>query len=367
MGHGGDIYRNRVELDFSVNLNPLGTPAEVSGAIRAALERVDVYPDPEQEAVRRAIAECEGVPADCVIAGNGASELLLAAVRALRPVRAILPEPAFTGYAHALEAACCPVKRVILDASDGFRLKASMLDELFPGASEGELLILCDPSNPAGVSLEEDVLEEILKRAKRQGVSLLLDESFLLLSDKAETLSPCRSARLLEEYEHLIIVRSVTKLFSVPGIRAGYALSSAQNVRRMRAQLPEWNLSVPAEAALTAGCRVLAETDFAQSSRELICRERKFLSEKLRESGLEVFASEAPFLLIRGPEDLYRALLSRGILIRDCSDYPGLGSGWFRIAVRDHASNERFTGMLGDLREQERPERNSRGDVIRQL
>ncbi|MCR5094623.1 MAG: aminotransferase class I/II-fold pyridoxal phosphate-dependent enzyme [Lachnospiraceae bacterium] len=357
MGHGGDIYRNQVELDFSVNLNPLGTPEAVARAVRESAELAAMYPDPRQEAVRRAIAQLESVSDDQVIGGSGASELLLAAVRALQPRRAFLFEPAFTGYAHVLEAAGCRIDRKILKSSDGFCLQEQDVSELFADFSADgrdapglrDLIILCDPANPTGRNIDENVLMTILEEAGKRGIPVLLDESFFLLSDKAEQEGRDRSGRLLRTCADLIIVRSLTKLFAIPGIRAGYAVASADNIRRIRAQLPEWNLSAAAEAAIDAGCRVLSETDFAAESRAFLREERGFLAGELAEAGMKVYPSDAPYLLFQGPEKLGDRLLARGILLRDCSDYAGLGAGWFRTAVKDHASDEALVRAVREV------------------
>ena len=361
MEHGGDIYRKQVDLDFSVNLNPLGTPESILRAVRNSAEHLSVYPDPAQDAVRRAIASFEGISVDAVIAGSGASELLLAVVRAVRPQRALLFEPAFTGYTHGLKAARCRIHRAILRASDGFRMQEDALTKLSEflrkrgsGISGGQdLLILCDPANPTGRSIDERVLLTLLDQTQRLGVPVLLDESFFLLSDKAELVRRDRSRKLIEAYEHLFLLRSLTKIFAMPGIRAGYVLSASKNIEALKAQLPEWNIAAPAEAAITEGCRVLAETDFSEKSRAYVREEREYLAEKLQQAGLTVQRGEAPYLLLHGPGTLGQELLDRRILIRDCSGFPGLGRGWFRIAVRDHTSNETLIKVIREITEEE--------------
>jgi threonine-phosphate decarboxylase len=154
---------------------------------------------------------------------------------------------------------------------------------------------------------------------------------------------------MLQQYDNLYILSSLTKLFASPGIRMGYILSRKENIEELRRQLPEWNLSVTAEEAVKAGCRALTGTAFAEETRELIRRERAFLAELLAEKGLKVFESQSAFLLFKGPDDLYVRLLQRGILIRDCSSFPGLGRGYYRIAVKNHADNLLFKQALEEV------------------
>ena len=350
MSHGGDIYRNRVNTDFSVNLNPLGTPGAVMEAVRASLGNAAHYPDPEQEEVRGTIARSAGLDLRCVYAGNGASELIMAAVRAVRPKRALLFEPAFAGYGHALRAAGCEIVRKTLSAENGFALTrkdaAALMEE---GGERIDLVFLCDPANPTGVNMDEDVLLFLLDMAERNGTFVCLDESFFLMSDKAARKEIAARADLVRKYSHLFIVRSLTKILALPGIRTGYLLSCPENIDRVRRQLPEWNLPVTGEAAIREGIRIIAETDFAERTLGLIRAEREFLSGELRGMGIEVFDSDTSFLLCKGPCGLYEELLRREVLIRDCSDFEGLSKGYYRIAVKSRQDNEKFVRILREI------------------
>ena len=345
MHHGGDIYRNKIIADFSVNLNPAGTPGEVAEAAHNSLLRIKEYPDIEQEAVKTAVAEWEGVDREWIAAGNGASELIMAAVRAVRPGRALLFEPAYSGYEYALRAAGCGIRRVFQKEENGFALTEEELLEL---DEETDLLFVCDPANPSGLNLDPGILAALLDRAADLGIRVLLDRSFYLMSDRAEGEDRGHD-RMLQQYDNLYILSSLTKLFASPGIRMGYILSRKENIEEIQKQLPEWNLSVTAEEAVKAGCRALIGTAFAEETRELIRRERAFLAELLAEKGLKVFESQSAFLLFKGPDDLYVRLLQRGILIRDCSSFPGLGRGYYRIAVKNHADNLLFKQALEEV------------------
>ena len=334
MSHGGDIYRHKVKIDFSVNLNPLGTPEAVKSAVTRALERAAHYPDPWQEEVRRILADSLGILQENVIAGSGASELLLAAVRAASAKKALLFEPCFSGYGHALRAAGCETAIRLTAAENSFAVREPDLRALEKGI---DLVLVCDPSSPSGAMMEEDVLRTLLEQAKKQQATVILDESFYLLADR-----PVRtdSTSLILEYENLIVIRSLTKVLALPGIRMGYAIGAKPQMEQLKNQLPEWNLSVAAEEGIKAGMQVITDTDFIEKSREMIQAERAYLTEALKGLGIPVFESHAPFLLCAGPEGLYEALLKKEILIRDCSSYRGLGSGFFRIGIRSHEENE---------------------------
>ncbi|MCR5337276.1 MAG: aminotransferase class I/II-fold pyridoxal phosphate-dependent enzyme [Lachnospiraceae bacterium] len=354
--HGGDIYRNKVHMDFSVNLNPAGTPAAVTDAIRSAHERADRYPDPDQEQVRMIIADAVGVQSENIVAGNGASELIMAAVRAADPKKALLFEPCFSGYRHALQAARCEVKQYVTEEGKGFSITAEAVEAI---EKDVDLVFVCDPLCPAGLHVEESILKMLLRRAEQCGATVILDESFYLLSERSAMTQirirqadqmnddegigeggTDRVADLIRKYDNMIVIRSLTKVLAIPGIRCGYAIGNGKVIEKMKQQLPEWNLSVVAEEAIKAGIRTICETDYLKRSVEMIRQERAYLTDALRSMKLTVFDSKAPYLLFTGPKDLYAKLLQQGILIRDCSDYEGLGKGYFRIGIKSRVENE---------------------------
>lgn len=356
MAHGGDIYRNKVLLDFSVNLNPT-VPREfvrdeLMAAMQEGLTAAGAYPDPEQDSVRKAIADAEGTDPANVFAGSGASEMILAAVRAAAPKRVLLMEPGFTGYHAALRSLPdCEIRTVMLREEENFLPEEALFREWEKGT---DMLFLCDPWNPSGKNIPEVYLVRILEKAEKSGTVVLLDESFLPLSEKSgvrgeagDRRNPLPGTRFTAWPDenpdlnlNVIRIRSYTKLFALPGIRMGYVISSEAWIWRIRAQLPEWNLSSVAAGMMTRCAGLLRSSSCVDLSR--VRREREYLTGELRALGCRVFDSDTIFLLfyIQTEKDLYREMLSDGILIRNCRDYPGLGRGYYRVAVKSHEENE---------------------------
>ncbi|MCR5419248.1 MAG: histidinol-phosphate aminotransferase family protein [Lachnospiraceae bacterium] len=344
MIHGGDIYRNKVNMDFSVNLNPLGTPEEILQAARESLNKAGCYPDPYQEEIRALIGNHVGLSKECVFAGCGASQLIDAATAAVHPGRVLFFEPSFPGYEHATRMQQARIRRRPLSSENGFHLTEEDLSFIDDGV---DLVYVCDPANPTGVNVDGDILETLLVRAKEAEAFVILDESFYPLSEKA-TGDPNGAASLVKRFDNLYLIRSMTKHFAAPGLRFGYVLSHPENIEKLRAMLPEWNLPTTSEAALKAGIWLLEESDFAARSLDTIRREREYLTEALRDAGLTVFDSDTSFLFLHASFDLKEALLQREILIRDFKEpYPM--PGYFRIAVKDHASNEVLVGMIKEI------------------
>ena len=142
----------------------------------------------------------------------------------------------------------------------------------------------------------------------------------------------------IEEFPHLILVRAFTKIFAIPGVRLGYLVCKSKSILTKRArQLPEWNLSCFAQEA---GCICAKQTEFIIKTEIFIKKERESMEEELVRKGFKIFPSMANFILIHSEENLYERLLEKGILIRDCSNFRGLGKGFYRIAVKRREENE---------------------------
>lgn len=335
--HGGDIYGGDILLDFSANTNPFGTPEGVLEAVKASLAGVSAYPDPFCRALVQAIAQSEGVPADYILCGNGASELIDAYCRALKPKKGAELAPAFSEYSKNLELEGCTPVRCILTKEQDFLPGEGLLD--FIEETKPQVLFLCSPANPTGQVIPRSLLEKALALCKELGTSVFLDECFFDL-----TLGEQSAKDLLSEYPNLLILKAFTKSYGMAGLRLGYCLCADEKLlSRMAACCQPWNVSTPAQAA---GIAALKETEFLKRTQNLVAKERQVLSEGLKRLGLYVCPSKANYLLFQGPEGLDKALQKEQIAIRSCRNYPGLGEGWYRIAVKLPNQNDVLLSAL---------------------
>lgn len=346
--HGGDVYRNRVALDFSVNINPLGVPEGVKEALHRAAELCSSYPDIHAEALRRAIAGMHRLPEDRIVCGNGASELFMAIVQGLRPKRVLIPVPSFYGYEYAAGAAGAEIVFYEMKERDGFVLTREFLAAL---TEDIEMVFLANPNNPVGNLIEPQLLFDIAEACRRKNIILVVDECFLPFAAKEEAASFLVQG---EEYKNVIVVRAFTKLFAIPGVRLGYLVCRDPEVTaRILNVLPEWNLSVFAQQAGIAAC---GETAYVRQTKEFVAEEREWLAGEIKKLGIKVFASQTNFLLLYAERTLAEELLAQGILIRDCGNFRGLGEGYYRVAVKRREENLRLldaiAGCVGDLNAQ---------------
>ena len=339
--HGGDIYSRQIRLDFSVNGNPLGMPDEAAQALREAAAHVGEYPDITAAALTEAVSrmlsgECgREIPEEYLLFGNGASELFLAIVRAFSPEQIVIPVPSFYGYEYAAEAAGSHIEYVYLPEETGFCPGQELLQAL---TEETDLLFLTNPNNPTGQLMNTEYLHQLLEHCRQQGIIVVLDECFV---EFCETDREQPKSMLGEtwQYDNLLLVRAFTKSFAMPGVRLGYLVCSNAELReKIRRQLPEWNLSVFAQRAGIA-CAEQAEGHL-QNTVEYVKTERAYLRKGLEKLGIRVVPGEADFLLLYTTQPIYDRLLAKGILIRNCENFRGLGAGYYRIAVKKHEENE---------------------------
>ena len=374
MEHGGDIYGNKnIELDFSVNLSPIGPPREVVQEIRSisgeGLQKLIMsYPDPAYRELRHALARKLEIPEEWIVCGNGASELLMAAAQAVHPERAMIPVPTYQGYERVLEAAGAEILFYELTGEQGFALTGEFMEsaegirrlaetgaetgwntESGVEPASGAMLFLCNPNNPSGKCIEPALLKEIAQYCKANRIFLVVDECYL------ELLADARSRTMrhsLAENPYLIIVGAFTKTYAMPGIRLGYLLTSNSELRgKVRLQQPEWSISMTAQRA---GIAALGASHYLSEARQAVQAEREYFGRELRELGMDVMEGEAPFVMFRSEKELYEPLKEKGILIRRCDGIRGVRGGseggyYYRIGLRSHEDNRRLMKEISTL------------------
>lgn len=343
--HGGNIYEpsenGQAWLDFSANINPLGLAEQVRQAILSHVGDVVHYPDPQARELRAALASFYEVPEHAIVLGNGAAELFYLYFHALRPRRVLLPVPSFSEYERAALAAGSEIEYLPLRAERSFRISA---EELLTAAQRtgADVLVLGNPNNPTGTSFLREELVMLSERLTAIGCSLIVDESFLDFHRD----EPCYTLRWdAARLPHLFLIRSLTKFFALPGLRLGFAIAQPALIRVLERHKDVWNVNVLAQAA---GCAALGETAYQRETRALVAEESAFLAREIAFfPGVRVYPSGVNFLLVSFASTEVAAasvdgLRRRGILVRDCSNYPGIGGGFLRVAVRKREENERL-------------------------
>lgn len=340
--HGGDIYRHKIRLDYSANLNPLGTPPAVKEAIRKSSEWVSQYPDPYCEELRRTIAQKEHLPVEYVFCGNGAADLIYSFAAATKPRKVLIVAPTFCEYAQSLRQHGTEIIYYMLKEENEFSLTEDIIEQL---KNEYDTLYLCNPNNPTGKCVTPTVLEQILVRCKELKIRLFIDECFLEWVEGVESFT-----KYCSEYPNLFILKAFTKSYGMAGVRLGYGLcSDSEMFHHMSETSQTWNVSTCAQLAGIAACGC---EEFFQKAKEKVAIERNRLRIALEQEGIQVFQGEANFLLLKSEQNLCEALLEQGIMIRDCSNFYGLSKGYYRIAVKLEEENNLLLAAIGNARHQ---------------
>jgi threonine-phosphate decarboxylase len=338
-GAHGDLVSRTLDvrvgdlLDFSQNINPLGAPRNALEAARQALyEDSGRYPDLEYTGLRDALAAYLGVGAEMVVPTNGGAEALFLAARAAATGgRALVLEPTFSEYAAAARASGMePLRRVARRSGEGMRWDPTSYRDL-EGVS---VVFLCNPNNPTGDLLDRGEVFEVAARVKEAGAVLVVDEAF------ADFIPWISVTDMVDR--GLWVTRSFTKFFAIPGLRLGCLV--CDDARRVRALQPSWPVN---SVAAAAGIAAVSDTGFANASIAEVARLREDLFGTLDAlPGLQPFPGAANFLLVRGPKGFPGRLARRGVLVRGCGPFYGLGPEYFRVAVRDAQENGRLVAAI---------------------
>ena len=345
--HGGGI---RGVIDFSVNVNPLAPPKlleeEIARCCRAGVYRS--YPNSNYSGLKAAISYFYDIDENSIIACNGASEALSLAIIALRPRKLLVVSPSYGDYGLLCGGIGAECRHILMQEVDGaFEFDVGeVVDE-----AKGEMnsaIVVTNPNNPTGLLVGEDALLEL--------VDELEDSSWLIVDEVYAELSGFRGL-LGVELDNVIVVRSFTKVFGVPGLRLGFAYTSSRDMlERMEAIRPTWNIGSIAEMAFKEILIKFRDElwSFIRRTCRYIAEERSRLREALSKIGYHVYRSEANFLLLKHPWMESKILRERllgdyGIHVRSAHTFHGLTSFHTRVAVRRREENDLLVRALEEV------------------
>ena len=378
--HGGNIYKVFREknikeiLDYSSNINPYGIPESLKSRIIENLEILERYPDPDYVELREKLANLNNVNLSDIILGNGATEIIFLFMKVINPKKILIVSPTFGEYERAVKAVGTSRNSIDLSCSgdnknienkeieiEYFELKESDDFKLNIGNLKNELekkydlLIICNPNNPTGKFLKLTQTEEILKECNKYDTKLFIDEAFIefLADGMKESI-----VNTEENKKNLFVTRAFTKFFAIPGLRLGYGMYFDKELEQKISEKKEpWSVNNIAEMA---GLTVLDDTEYIEKTLKWITKEKIYMYEKLNEiSGIKVYETEVNFITGKIDEKLFseglnvkilrEKMLEQGILIRDASNFKFLDERFFRLAIKDRASNDRVIEAMKEI------------------
>ncbi|WP_419960990.1 pyridoxal phosphate-dependent aminotransferase [Psychrobacillus sp. BM2] len=317
-------------IDFSENVNPLGPPAFVYERWSEYAQLITKYPDPLGEPFLSAAAKYHDVAARNVIVGNGAAEIFASIAKRYENKRAVLIHPTFSEYEATLAPYNVYIKEIIATGK-------VPLDEVLDEVEFAEVIYICRPNNPTGYFIPLEEIIQIAKYANRYKCEVILDEAFLDFIDEKESFIP-----YLKDFPNVIVVRSMTKMYAIPGIRLGYALASEPIINDIRSRLPHWNSNA---IATTIGAECLLEEDYRMQAKVFAKEMREQMTVFLKTWNCIVLPSVTNFLCFQlrdsaRSKEFFEYLLVKGCVLRHTENFKGLDGKWFRVGMKESSQME---------------------------
>lgn len=359
--HGGNIakaskvYGKKPDefLDYSANINPLGLPPRLKQIIYCCIDDIVNYPDPEYIELKHKIAKYLNVSENCIIPGNGASEIIYMLFSAFNLKKVLIPAPSFSEYAIAANINGCQVEYFEIKENEDFKINTQ---KLLKKMKDGyDALFLCNPNNPTSVLTQKDDLLEILNFAAKNSTLVVIDETFIELTADGNENS---MVQYVESFKNMFIIRAFTKIFAMPGIRLGYGIAHDKLIQRLWGKKIPWSVNTFAAAVAEF---LPYSLEYLEASKLWIKEEKEWFYEQLcRIDEVKVFKPETNFILLKILRKdiksgmLYDKMAREGILIRDASNFMYLDSSFIRIAIKDRESNKAFLKVFRNVIDQKK-------------
>lgn len=356
--HGGQIHQVAKALgrsvdsfiDSSASINPFGPPASVLSAMQQALAACQHYPDPSAEELRMRLAKEHGISSDSIVLGNGSSELIRIIPLALSLRQGYVAGPTFMEYEASLHMAGARCTYVLATSAEKYApplqqlsllmdaIRSGYQKEAFGSAESPAAVFICNPNSPTGRVATARSLRMLCRQIEQAGLWMVVDEAFIDF---------CPSHSLIKEISNanrLLILRSFTKFYGMPGIRLGYLVGAPETVATIRGLLPPWSVS---HFAQEAGVAAVNDVKYRLRSVKFMQQERQRFMTRLRGiPGLRIIPASANFVMVELSSkcltaSLVSRLAQRGILVRDCQTFSGMTQPALRLAIRYPRDNNR--------------------------
>lgn len=315
-------------LDFSENVNFAGIPQTIQQNWGQLIPFIEKYPHPEGEPFLSAISDYHEISKECTLIGNGAAEIFTLLANLLAYKKVILVHPTFSEYEQTLQAQQAEI--IHLDVTDIMEWRLPMT-RLKRHMKEAEAVFLCTPNNPTGVLPPREQLKELIEYGEKQQCLVILDEAFIDWVDEKESFIP-----EVMTHKYLCITRSMTKMYSLAGLRLGYAVAHPTLINELKKYVSHWHINA---LAAIVGVQCITEKEYVQASKEQAAKQRQKFTDFLVKKGCKVTNSRVNFICFQLPHPekskaFYLDMLLKGIIVRHTENFRGLDGQWFRIGMK---------------------------------
>lgn len=345
MKHGGNVYEyqrnkniNLIDIiDFSANINPLGFSEKGMKALMEGLNDIKHYPDPNYKALKSSIEVFEQIESKHIILGNGAIECIFVLAEALKLKSILMLAPTFSEYERAFKKnqTECLFHELTID-------QPLLANDLMAYDVEG--YIICNPNNPTGQIMAKKELIKLLEFCEKNNRYLIIDEAFIDFSQEESMKTHLNSSQLM-------ILKSVTKFFAIPGLRLGYLLMSNEALKNKinDGRMP-WSVNHLVDCYAR---EALLDTEYIMKTKAYVLCEKKYMMDALAKlEGIKPYKSSGNYIFLKSDnKQIHKSLEDYDILIRDCSNYRNLDQGYFRVAVKSHEDNSYLIKCLKEITE----------------
>jgi threonine-phosphate decarboxylase len=354
--HGSDlekieqVYGIRREdiIGFSSNVNPLGISFRLKETLASHIDAISTYPDREYTSLRQCIADYVHSDREHIVVGNGSTELISLFIQITHPKKALIVGPTYSEYEREVTIGGGRSHYFRLTEADEFQLDTESLTEEL--SHDVDLLILCNPNNPTSSVITRDQMRDILDYCKRRSITVLVDETYVEFTEKAEKIT---AVPLTAYYNNIIILRGISKFFAAPGLRLGYAIcGNPELLREINHHKNPWTIN---SLAAIAGEIMFQDEDYIQKTKECISTERARVCHILSQNpDYKVFEPYANFALVKilkeelTSSDLFDICIRQHYMIRDCSSFPFLNDKYIRFCFMLPEQNDGLLRILAD-------------------
>lgn len=325
-------------IDFSANINPAGLSNYMAGILQRSLSQIIYYPNPDYPKLKAAIADHFNVSPQDVMVGNGAVQMIFDVANIVKAKRALVLAPTFGEYERSFVRAGIAVDHFYLQVADQFEMNPDALIDYLRTHDTIDLICLCNPNNPTGSLIKPAAIQQVADYCRDHHKWLIIDEAFMdfVAQDKWSFINQLTTQSLV------IILRSATKFFAIPGLRLGFAITKNSALKEVRQQYAEpWSVNTLADQF---GQHMYEDTDYIEKTYQWLNNEKRWLFSGLQAlPGIQPFNSVTNYYLIKSAvPNLQEKLWHQRVMIRSCADYNGLGADYYRVAVRSHHENEQL-------------------------
>lgn len=351
--HGGNIYEAsqfagcapEEIIDLSASINPLGPPEGLKELLLKQFGKIAHYPDIRNRNLIEAISSFHDIHEDYIAVGNGSTEILYWLPYALSLERVAVVIPTFSEYLRTLQNKGVIIRFLSTSWENSFQPTVHQIEALIESGSP-EAVFLTNPGSPSGIPLSEDVKEFIRSNLGKFNLIWIIDEVFADFCEEYSLIELAKSS------QKVIIIRSLTKFYTLPGIRLGYVLAHPSLSHKIRSFIPPWSVNAFAQEA---GVYCLGQHLFREKTLEFFKEERPRVFDLLEKIPYVNFLkSVANYVLIKLENGLpYTAsdiqsmmLRNHKILVRNCENFKGLSGKFIRIAISSRETNDLWLGVL---------------------